>query len=305
MPTAYGFLLLLIILGTWMVAATMFGAAFFIAYSFNDYTMFAVILMYYGYRHVIPATEWPLISNMFTEGWKTKSYFRSQRTVVEEEIEPNSKTLIAAHPHGILCCGMITTLVCSPELVKSKISFLVSDVLFKLPIVSDMLTWTKCAPADKKTMINAMRSGDNLSILPGGYQEATLYRRHEHRVFIKSRKGFIKYALMHGYKVHPSYIFGEEKTYLAASWLQEKFMFLNKWKLPACFFMGKYMVFMPEDQLDMVTVVGRSLKMPLIEKPTQEDVDHWHGRYMEELQSVFDRNKNKYAADPKAELVML
>jgi hypothetical protein len=43
--------------------------------------------------------------------------------------------------------------------------------------------------------------------------------------FIKQRKGFIKYALMHEYNVHPSYIFGEEKTYLAASWLQEKLMF--------------------------------------------------------------------------------
>lgn len=305
MPTAYGFLLLLIILGTWMVAACMFGTAFLVAYNYNDYTMVAVILMYYSYRHFKPASEWPRVRNMFTEGWKAKSYFRSQRTVIEEEIEPNSKTLIAAHPHGILCCGMITTLVCSPELVESKISFLVSDILFKLPIVSDMLTWTQCAPADKKTVISSMRAGENISILPGGYQEATLYQRHQHRVFIKTRKGFIKYALMHGYKVHPSYIFGEERTFLAASWLQEKFMFLNKWKLPACFFMGKYIMFMPEDELDMVTVVGRPLVLPLIETPTKADVDFWHGRYMEELQSVFDRNKWKYAADPLAKLVML
>jgi hypothetical protein len=88
-------------------------------------------------------------------------------------------------------------------------------------------------------MLGAMKAGENLSILLGGYQEATLYRRNEHRVFIKQRKGFIKYALMHQCSVHPSHIFGEEKTYLAASWLQEKLMFLNKWKLPAVVFMGK------------------------------------------------------------------
>jgi hypothetical protein len=88
-------------------------------------------------------------------------------------------------------------------------------------------------------MLGAMKAGENLSTLPGCCQEATLYRRNEHRVFIKQRKGFIKYALMYGYTVHPSNIFGEEKTYLAASWLQEKLMFLNKWKLPAVAFMGK------------------------------------------------------------------
>jgi hypothetical protein len=55
-----------------------------------------------------------------------------------------------------------------------------------------------------------------------------------------------------------------------------------------------------------VTVVGPKLALPLIEAPIQADIDHWHGRYMKELQSVFDRNKRKYAAElSKAELVML
>jgi hypothetical protein len=56
----------------------------------------------------------------------------------------------------------------------------------------------------------------------------------------------------------------------------------------------------------MVTVVGWSLLLPLIEKPSQEDIDHWHRRYMEELRSVFDRSKGKYAAEAnQAKLVML
>jgi hypothetical protein len=54
---------------------------------------------------------------------------------------------------------------------------------------------------------------------------------------------------MQGYKIHPSYIFWEEKTYLAASWLQEKLLFLNNWKLPAVVFVGKWFMFMPEDPM--------------------------------------------------------
>jgi hypothetical protein len=200
---------------------------------------------------------------------------------------------------------MITTVVCAPKLAEHNVRFLVSDMLFKLPLVADLLAWAKCSPADKQTMLGAMKAGENLSILPGGFQEATFYRRNEHRVFIKQRKGFIKYALMHEYNVHPTYIFGEEKTYLAASGLQEKLKFLNKWKLPAVLFMGKWFGFMPENQLNMVTVVGKPLALPLIKAPTQADIDHWHGRYMVELKKVFNHNKGKYCADPKAELEML
>jgi hypothetical protein len=81
---------------------------------------------------------------------------------------------------------------------------------------------------------------------------------------------------------------------------------LNKWKLPAVVFMGKWLGFMPENQLDMVTVVGPKLLLPLIKAPTQAEIDFWHGRYMEELLSLFKRNEGKYAAElDNAELVML
>ena len=38
-----------------------------------------------------------------------------------------------------------------------------------------------------------------MALLPGGFQEATLFARNRHRVYINQRKGFIKYALRHGY----------------------------------------------------------------------------------------------------------
>jgi hypothetical protein len=109
----------------------------------------------------------------FAQGWKPSPYFRTQRTVIEGAIN-DSKTLIAAHPHGILCCEMITTLVCAPKLAKHKVRFLVSDMLFKLPFVADLRAWARCSPVEKQTMLGAMKDGENLSILPGGYQAATL-----------------------------------------------------------------------------------------------------------------------------------
>lgn len=40
-------------------------------------------------------------------------------------------------------------------------------------------------------------------MVPGGYEEATLTTPKELRVYIKERKGFIKYALKYGYTIRP------------------------------------------------------------------------------------------------------
>lgn len=50
-------------------------------------------------------------------------------------------------------------------------------------------------------------------MLPGGFEEATISTSKENRVFVKERKGFIKYAIRYGYKVFPVFTFGENKMY--------------------------------------------------------------------------------------------
>ena len=49
--------------------------------------------------------------------------------------------------------------------------------------------------------------------MPGGFNEAALLKQNEDLVYIKSRKGFIKYALQNGYSIMPAYTFGECSTY--------------------------------------------------------------------------------------------
>merc|ERR1719265_2109549 len=49
-----------------------------------------------------------------------------------------------------------------------------------------------------------MKSGESpLALVPGGFQEATLSCCGHERVFLKTRKGFVKYALRHGYALLP------------------------------------------------------------------------------------------------------
>jgi hypothetical protein len=58
-----------------------------------------------------------------------------------------------------------------------------------------------------------MQNKVNVAMAPGGFEEATLTTVRENRIFIKQRKGFIKYVLHYGYRVYPTFIFGENEIY--------------------------------------------------------------------------------------------
>ena len=54
---------------------------------------------------------------------------------------------------------------------------------------------SNAGPIDKKSMKSLLKAKTNIAMLPGGFDEATLYEYKKHSVYIKKRKGFIKYAL--------------------------------------------------------------------------------------------------------------
>ena len=150
------------------------------------------------------------------------------------------------------------------------------------------------------------RAGENIGLIPGGFQEASLYVRGRHRVVLRRKTGFIKYALQFGYKVVPVYVFGEEQTLWKIDLLPKRFaLWLNKFKVPATVFYGKYGL-LPDDDIDMRVVVGEPLKLPLIPNPSAEDVSKHHARYVEALRGLFNRHKRVVggvAADVELEIM--
>jgi 2-acylglycerol O-acyltransferase 2 len=112
--------------------------------------------------------------------------------------------------------------------------------------------------------------------------------------------GFIAMALKHGYSVSPCFIFGEEKTYWACSKFLKARMALNPYKLPGVIFVGG-LGLVPWWNQPLITVIGKPLSLPRIEKPSTEDVDKHHQAYIRALVALFERNRAKFA-DPGAEL---
>lgn len=303
----HAFVQLFIFFGGWISGACLVPTGIVLWWYYNHYWLILLLIIYFVYRFVFPRKPWLSLHHVQCQSTEQHRYFDVQKTVFEEELPPpTSKALLTFHPHGILCCGWSLNGNCNGEVLKSNVFWLGTDALFKLPFISDMLTWYNCGPASKANMLRLMTEGENIALLPGGFEEATHYRFGVHRVFIKNRKGFIKYALQHGYSIHPVYTFGEERTYWAFSWLMEKMAFLNKHKLPAVIFAGRCFSFMPDNRGSLVTVIGKPLQLPNIANPNNEEVAQHHAAYVSALQGVFDRNKGQYAHEgEKAELQVL
>lgn len=181
--------------------------------------------------------------------------------------------------------------------------WLVAEGLFYFPVMRELVNWMDFTSAAKPAFKEVMRTGQNVCLMPGGFEEATLYERGKHRVYIKQRFGFIKLALQHGYKVHPVYTFGEEYAYYTFPYLLKLRLKLNEFKMPGVLFFGRPECFyLPRTDVDLITVVGKPIALPRIEHPTKEDVRKYHGLYVTALQHLFDQHKGVYAVDPESTL---
>ncbi|KAG1713340.1 hypothetical protein DVH05_001127 [Phytophthora capsici] len=265
--------------------------------------------------------RWPFMRRLMRYVFLHYPYFRLNVTVFEEReeiaskaiekndaspfVKPNDRSMFAFHPHGVLSNGFAINGAHHMTFERAECRWLVAENLFWFPILREVLNWMDFSTVAKTTFQRIMPTGQNVSLIPGGFEEATLYRRGKHRVYIKKRFGFIKMALQYGYKVHPVYTFGEEYAYHAFPSLLKLRLKLNEFKLPGVVFFGRFnCCYLPRNDVDLITVVGKPLQLPHIENPTREDVERYHNQYIEALQKLFDRYKGVYAVDPEAKLEM-
>ncbi|KAF4041799.1 Diacylglycerol acyltransferase domain-containing protein [Phytophthora infestans] len=231
----------------------------------------------------------------------------ASKTIVENDIspfvKPNESAMFAFHPHSVLSNGWVANGANHMSFEQADCRWLVAENLFGVPLMRDLLNWMDFSSVAKSTFQQRMSNRQNVCLIPGGFEEATLYERGKHRVYIKKRFGFIKLALQYGYKVHPVYTFGEEYAYHTFPYLLKLRLKLNEFKIPGVFFFGlPHCFFLPRTDVDLITVVGEPLVLPRIEQPTKEDVQKYQGQYVEALQKLFNKYKSVYAVDPQAQL---
>ncbi|CAI5734741.1 unnamed protein product [Peronospora destructor] len=331
----------LFFMGLWLVSGFCVTSAVLNAVSNDNWPTplpFAVQLnilamaLYEGYHFVTRDSQhtWPFMRRIVRYVCHHFPYFRLNVVMFEEQEENDQKdghlgakaaiavveenkrppcfesdkhALFAFHPHGVLSCGFSINGVHHLAFERAACRWISAKALFLFPIMRDVLHWMEFSNSTKESMQRIMRTGQNLCLLPGGIEEATLYQRGRHRVYIKKRFGFIKLALQHGYDIYPVYTFGEEYTYHAFTHLQWLRCQLNRFWVPGVIFFGNRLCFyLPRSDVDLITVVGKPLRLPHVETPSREVVKEYHDKYIEALQSLFDSYKGVYAVDPDAKL---
>ena len=134
------------------------------------------------------------------------------KLIYEEEIKPEDKCMFGFFPHGVLAATVLVFMNFNNGPMKNMIG-LGSRFLLTLPFVGLFGRLWGLQAVNAHSIKTLLGKGTNIGLLPGGFEEATLTVTDEIRVFIKERKGFIKYALEYNYGIYPVLAVNEHKYF--------------------------------------------------------------------------------------------
>ena len=132
-------------------------------------------------------------------------------------------------------------------------------------------------------------------VLPGGEHEQIIAQYGKEDLFLLRRKGFVRLAIKHSFKIVPIYCFGESRTYFTFS----LFLSFRKWMVDTLR-VGVPLVWgqwgLLPHKVKLTFVVGQPVD-PREERfegmEGEELVDAVHAEYVRELEGVFERNKER------------
>jgi 2-acylglycerol O-acyltransferase 2 len=218
---------------------------------------------------------------------------------VDTEILQGRNYLFVVQPHGAFsfcACCMYTN---RPPALAGPLDFpgTVANAVLSTPILKHVMGMHYIVSASKASMkkVLSRRGARGCAILyVGGIAELFLSRDDVERVFLKSRKGFIKLALEQGVDVIPAYMFGNTQTLTV---LQSESLAKLSRKIHCSIFYAWGMWGLPIPRpTKMMWVRGQPLGIERVEHPTQEEIDYWHDKYCKEVKRLFDTYKERVPA---------
>lgn len=223
------------------------------------------------------------------------------------------RSFYAVHPHGILSAGWITNIIWGNHFhsAAGRCFYLIDGTLRNKGLIARLWCDAYEGPhgglrdTSSASLRSLMARQESVAMIPGAYQEATQFSHGRERVALLQRKGFVKYCLRYGYRLHPIYTFGESDTYVTMGGLMALRLWLNTYGVPTVAFCGKpWCPVLPRSEARLLTYVGEPVELPQIAEPTDTEVEFWHAKYVQALRSMFDKYKEE-AGCPDAVLEVL
>jgi len=140
------------------------------------------------------------------------------------EVSPSMKKdgqyLFCYHPHGAVTWTAFFFGVTwttgnhdSPEPQQRQTMCCTADVLFRIPIVREIILLGNARVAQPRVMSECLKAGNSIALNPGGVHEQLRYRNDHEEAYFPHRLGFIRIALVHGVPLVPIYFFGENQIF--------------------------------------------------------------------------------------------
>jgi hypothetical protein len=160
--------------------------------------------------------------------------------------------------------------------------------------------------AGRKEFRTLLETGKSCTLVPGGFSEATITCVGKERIYIKDRKGFIKYALRAGYSLTPVYVFGESDLYHNPQGMWDFRLWLNTLQLqiPGVVPFGHPLAPLAPRQIPVRIVCGSPLQLPVIKNPSDEDVHFYHEKYVNAIEELYYRNVDGYHKDVYSKYIL-
>ncbi|XP_031640866.1 2-acylglycerol O-acyltransferase 2-A-like [Contarinia nasturtii] len=234
--------------------------------------------------------------------------------------------LIAATPHGILCFGALINGMTNyskwrrlfPQ-IRSKVLTLSINMLF--PIFREaILSWGLSDSSAEN--INTLLSQSNDPIDPsnrdgftsnaaivmfGGAREAFLSAPNTYKVFLNSRKGFIRMAIQNGASLVPAVAFGETNVYDTTQSKTDSFVrkiqeIIKKYTTLAPVAFNGRGIFQQSFGLiprrrPITLVVGAPIHInrnPESKDVSETEINDMHATFRKKLIELFETHKSKY-----------
>ncbi|NWI31591.1 MOGT2 acyltransferase, partial [Sula dactylatra] len=228
------------------------------------------------------------------------------------DLDPRQNYLMGFHPHGILAAGAFVNF-CTEASGFSTLfpgitpHLMMLSLWFRIPFLRDCLMSGGLVSSDKESasyVLQKPEGGNVLAIVVGGAQEALDARPGSCTLLLKNRKGFVRLAIEHGTPLVPIFSFGENDLFEQVRnpkgswlrWLQHRLQQIMGISLPLFHARGifQYSFGLVPYRRPIFTVVGKPIPVQRKHRPSEEEVDRVHQKYLNELCKLFEEHKAKY-----------
>ncbi|KOS21014.1 Diacylglycerol O-acyltransferase 2A [Escovopsis weberi] len=242
-------------------------------------------------------------------------------------LNPKRRYIFGYHPHGIISHGAFAAFATNALGFADKFpgitnSLLTLDSNFRIPFYSHWILAMGMRSVSKESIRNHLTKGGPdgtaegraVTIVIGGARESLEAQPGSLRLVLNGRKGFIKMALRTGADLVPVLAFGENdlydqlspKTHPMVHKIQMIVLKVFKFTIPALHGRGllNYDVGLMPYRRAVNIVVGKPLEVRQAygDQPPQEEIDHYHELYVQELERLWETYKDQFSKGRIAEM---